>query len=59
MSFKRDSQHINEKHRNRDATYQPQIDPNSDEIVRGTDLNGMAVVERLELAELQKQEKLR
>ena len=57
LNFKRDGVSLREKYRNRNS-YVPKIDPNSEEIVNQSELNGIAVVDRLEYAELQKQEKL-
>ena len=57
LNFKRDGISLREKYRNRNS-HVPTIDPNSAEIVNQSELNGVGVVDRLELAELQKQDKL-
>ena len=57
LTFKRDGLSLYEKYRIK-TPHVPTIDPNSKEIVNQSELNGVAVVDRLELAELQKQERI-
>ena len=57
LNFKRDGLSLRDKYKDQN-THVPKIDPNSEEIVHQSELNGIAVVDRLNWAELQKQEKL-
>lgn len=57
LGYKRDAVSLREKYRNRNS-HVPTIDANSAEIVSQSELNGVGVVDRLEWAELQKQEKI-
>ena len=47
LNFKRERVGLLDKHRNKELTNRPKIDPNSEEIVQQSELHGMDVVDRL------------
>jgi len=47
LNFKREKISLIEKHKNKEQTYKPKINPNSEELVQQSELHGINVVDRL------------
>ena len=47
LNFKREKISLIEKHKNKEQTYKPKLNQNSEELVQQSELHGINVVDRL------------